>query len=318
MYGSDLLRSLLFMAAALALLWLFIKSKLNALTVAISLLVLVTFDLIPVGKRYLKAENFVDKTNIEEEFAASNADKTIMQDPQYKNIRIFNTDDPFNNAKPSYHFNSVGGYNPAKLAIYMDLIERQLSKGNMAVFNMLNTKYFIVQDPQSGQQVAQLNNGALGNVWFVKHVQVVENADAEMKALDNFNPADTAFVDKRYQNKLKGQPVFDSTARIRLVENINDTVRYEYTTATPQFAVFSEIYYDKGWNAFLDGNKVDYVRTNYVLRGMSLPAGNHKIEFRFEPQSYKTGNAVAMWAAIIGFIFIILAIYFSVKKKKLV
>ena len=104
----------------------------------------------------------------------------VMQDPNYKNIRVFNTDDPFNSAKPSYHFNSVGGYNPAKLAIYQDLIERQLSTGNMAVFNMLNTKYFILQDPQSGQQVAQMNSGALGTVWLVKHVQFVENADAEM------------------------------------------------------------------------------------------------------------------------------------------
>lgn len=318
MYGADLLRSLLFMAAGLALVWFFAKGKLNALTVAIAMLVLVTFDLIPVGKRYLKADNFVEQTNIEEEFAPSAADKMVMQDPNYKNIRVFNTDDPFNNAKPSYHFNSVGGYNPAKLAIYQDLIERQLSKGNMAVFNMLNTKYFIVQDPQSGQPMAQLNNNALGNVWFVKHVQVVENADAEMKALDNFNPTDTAFVDKRYQSLLKANPVFDSTASIRMIENINDTVRYEYKSATAQFAVFSEVYYDKGWNAYLDGKKTDYVRTNYVLRGMSLPAGNHKIEFRFEPQSYKTGNTVTLWATIIGLLFIIAAIYFVVKKKQLV
>jgi len=107
MYGADLLRSLLFMAAGLALVWFFAKGKLNALTVAIAMLVLVTFDLIPVGKRYLKADNFVEQTNIEEEFAPSAADKMVMQDPNYKNIRVFNTDDPFNNAKPSYHFNSV-------------------------------------------------------------------------------------------------------------------------------------------------------------------------------------------------------------------
>lgn len=318
MFGGDLLRSLLFIAAAMALAWMFAKGKLNQLIVAIAMLVLVVFDLLPVGKRYLKADNFVEKTAIEDEFTPSNADRMIMQDPNYKNFRVFNTDDPFNNAKPSYHFNSVGGYNPAKLAIYQDLIERQLSNGNMAVFNMLNTKYFVVQDPQSGQQVAQLNPGALGNVWLVKHVQVVENADAEMKALDNFNPKDTAFVDKRFQAKLKGQPQFDSTASIKLLENLNDKITYEFNAATPQFAVFSEIYYDKGWDAYIDGNKADYVRTDYVLRGMSIPAGKHAIEFRFEPKAYKTGNMIALWASIIGFVVLGLAVFMDVKKKKIV
>lgn len=317
MFGGDLLRSLLFMAAAIALVWLFAKGKLNQLVVAIAMLVLVIFDLLPVGKRYLKEDNFVEKTSIEDEFAMSNADKMIKQDPD-KNFRIFNTDDPFNNARPSYHFNSVGGYNPAKLAIYQDLIERQLSKGNMAVFNMLNTKYFVVQDPQSGQQVAQLNQGALGNVWLVKNVQFVENADAEMKALDNFNPKDTAFIDKRYQAKVKGQPQFDSAASIRLIENLNDKITYEFNAATPQFAVFSEIYYDKGWDAYIDGNKADYVRTDYVLRGMSIPAGKHNIEFRFEPAAYKKGNTIALWASIIGFLVLAAAIVMNVRKKKIV
>ncbi len=321
MFGGDLLRSLLFMAAAFVLVWLFAKGKLNHKVVAMAMVVLVVFDLLPVGKRYLNENNFVEKTAIEDEFIASNADKTIMQDPGYKNARVFNTtsnDGPFNDAKPSYYFNSVGGYNPAKLAIYQDLIERQLSTGNMAVFNMLNTKYFIVPDPQSGQPVAQLNGGALGNVWLVKHVQVVENADAEMKALDNFNPRDTAFIDKRFQPKLKGQPQFDSAATIRMIENLNDNIKYEYNAATPQFAVFSEIYYDKGWNAYIDGNKADYVRTNYVLRGMSLPAGKHSIEFRFEPQAYKTGNMLALWASIIGYLALIAAVVMSVRKKKIV
>lgn len=321
MFGGDLLRSILFMGAALLLIWLFAKGKVSNMVVAIALLVLVVFDLLPVGKRYLNESNFVEKTSIEDEFSASNADKMIMQDPNYKNVRVFNTtsgDGPFNDAKPSYHFNSVGGYNPAKLAIYQDLIERQLSKGNMAVFNMLNTKYFVVQDPQTGQPVAQINGGALGNVWLVKHVQVVENADAEMKALDNFNPTDTAFVDKRFQSKLKGQPQYDSSATIRMIENMNDKITYEYNAAAPQFAVFSEIYYDKGWEAYIDGNKTDYVRTDYVLRGMSLPAGKHSIEFRFEPKAYKTGNTLALWASIIGFLAIIAAIVMNVRKKKIV
>jgi hypothetical protein len=321
MFGGDLLRSILFMAAAFVLMWLFARGKMARLVVAGSILLMVALDLMPIGKRYLNENSFVEKTAIEDEFALTNADRMIMQDPNYKNVRVFNTaspNGPFNDAAPSYRFNSVGGYNPAKLAIYQDLIERQLGNGNMAVFNMLNTKYFVVPNPQGGEPVAQINDGALGNVWLVKHVQVVENADAEMKALDNFNPRDTAFVDKRFQSKIKGQPQFDSSATIRLLENLNDQIKYEYNAATPQFAVFSEIYYDKGWNAFIDGNPADYVRTNYVLRGMSLPAGKHTIEFRFEPKAYKTGNTLALWATIIGFLALIAAIVMNIRKKKIV
>jgi hypothetical protein len=318
MFGSDLLRSILLIAAAIVVLGLFAKNKINATVVMALLIALTLFDLIPVGKRYLNETNFVDKTNIEDEFAMTNADKMIKQDPDHKNFRIYNTDDPYNNAKPSYHHNSIGGYNPAKLAIYQDLIEHQLSKGNMQVFDMLNTKYFVVQDPQNGSPMAQQNAGAMGNCWLVKAIQYVDNADQEMKALDHFNPRDTAIIDKRYQSKIKSMPQFDSTAFIKLLENINDTVRYEYNATTPQFAVFSEIYYDKGWNAYVDGNKSDYVRVNYVLRGMSLPAGKHKIEFRFEPESYKRGNTIALWASIIGFIALLAALVMNIKNKKIV
>jgi len=318
MFGSDLLRSILLIAAAIVVLGLFAKNKMKA-NVAVAILIALTLiDLLPVGKRYLNETNFVEKGNIEEEFAPTNADKMILQDPDHKNFRIYNGDDPYNNAKPSYHHNSVGGYNPAKLAIYQDLIERQLSKGNMRIFDMLNTKYFVVQDPQTGVPTAQQNPGAMGNSWLVKAVQFVNNADEEMKALDNFNPRDTAIIDKRYQAKVKGTPQFDSAATLTLIENINDTVRYAYNAATPQFAVFSEIYYDKGWNAYVDGNKTDYVRVNYVLRGMSLPAGKHNIEFRFEPESYKRGNTIALWATILGFLALLAALAMNIKKKKIV
>ncbi|RYF90367.1 MAG: hypothetical protein EOO03_03840 [Chitinophagaceae bacterium] len=318
MFGGDLLRSILLIAASIVVLGLFAKNKLKA-NVAIAILIALTLiDLLPVGKRYLNETNFVEKGNIEEEFAPSEADKMILADPNHKNFRVYNADDPYNNAKPSYHHNSVGGYNPAKLAIYQDLIEHQLSKGNMKVFDMLNTKYFVVQDPQTGAPVAQQNPGALGNCWLVKAVQFVNNADEEMKALDNFNPRDTAVIDKRYQAKVKGTPQFDSAATISLIENINDTVRYAYNASAPQFAVFSEVYYDKGWNAYIDGNKTDYVRVNYVLRGMSLPAGKHNIEFRFEPESYKKGNSIAFWATLVGLLALLAAIVMSVRKKKLV
>jgi hypothetical protein len=318
MFGGDLLRSIIFMALSIVVLGLFSKNKLSGTVAAIVLAALVLVDLYPVAKRYLNENNFVEAGNIEEEFAMSEADRMIKADPDHKNFRIYNGDDPYNNAKPSYHHNSIGGYNPAKIALYQDLIERQLSKGNMQVFNMLNTKYFVVQNPQTGTPMAQMNPDAMGNVWLVKSLQYEADADAEMKALDNFNPRDTAIIDQRYKEKIKTAPQFDSLAVIRLVENINDTIRYEYNAATPQFAVFSEIYYEKGWNAYIDGNKSDYVRVNYVLRGMSLPAGKHNIEFIFEPESFKKGNTIAYWSAVVGLIALLAALAMSVKKKKIV
>jgi hypothetical protein len=316
MFGGDLLRSILFIAAGIVVLGLFAKNKISQVVAVVALTALTVFDLLPVGKRYLNEENFVEKTNLEEAFAMTDADKVIKQDPD-KNFRIFNTDDPFNNAAPSYHHNSVGGYNPAKLAIYQDLIERQLSKGNMRVFDMLNTKYFVVQNPQTGTPVAQANPTAMGNCWLVKGVRFVNNADEEMNALDNFNPRDTAIIDKRYQAKVT-PPQFDSAASIRLIENLNDKINYEFNAASSQFAVFSEIYYDKGWNAYIDGKKSDYVRVNYVLRGMNIPAGKHAIEFRFEPASYARGNAIALWSTIIAFLVMIGAIIMDTRKKKIV
>jgi hypothetical protein len=316
MFGGDLLRSILFIAAGIVVLGLFAKNKISQTIAIVALILLTVFDLLPVGKRYLNEDNFVEKTNLEEAFAMTDADKMIKQDPD-KHFRIFNTDDPFNNAAPSYHHNSVGGYNPAKLAIYQDLIERQLSKGNMRIFDMLNTKYFVVQNPQTGAPVAQSNPGAMGNCWLVKGVRFVNNADEEMNALDNFNPHDTAIIDKRYQAKVTA-PQFDSTASIRLIENLNDKINYEFNGRSNQFAVFSEIYYENGWDAYIDGKKADYVRVNYVLRGMSIPAGKHAIEFRFEPASYARGNNIALWSTIVALLVILGAIVMDIRKKKIV
>ncbi len=316
MFGGDLLRSILFIAAGIVVLGLFAKNKISQLVAVIALTLLTVFDLLPVGKRYLNEDNFVEKTNLEEAFAMTEADRMIKQDPD-KHFRIFNTDDPFNNAAPSYHHNSVGGYNPAKLAIYQDLIERQLSKGNIRIFDMLNTKYFVVQNPQTGAPVAQSNPTAMGNCWLVRGVRFVNNADEEMTALDNFNPADTAIIDKLYQSKVTA-PQFDSTASIRLLENLNDKINYDFNASSSQFAVFSEVYYENGWNAYIDGKKADYVRVNYVLRGMNIPAGKHAIEFRFEPASYARGNTIALWSTVVALLVILGAIVMDTRKKKIV
>jgi len=257
-----------------------------------SLAALAMIDLLGVSSRYLSKDNFMEPEDFEGAFAPTQADQIIKQDPD-PNYRVLNlTQSTFNDAITSYHHKSVGGYHAAKLSIYQDLIENQLSKQpmNMSVLNMLNTRYVITQD-SSGQVMPSRNPGALGNVWFVQEVRFVKDPAAEMKALDDFDPARTAVVQEAFRSSVT-VPATDSGAVISLVKNDHDIVTYQSVSSAPQFAVFSEVYYDRGWKAFVDGKESPIVKANYVLRGLSVPAGKHAIEFRFEPSSYANGRRV--------------------------
>jgi len=222
---------------------------------------------------------------------------------------------PYQSSRASNFHNSVGGYHPAKLGLYQDLIDSQLSKGNMQVFNMLNTRYFIVENPQNHQVMAQKNPMAFGPAWTVKGIKYVSNADEEMKALDSTHVRDTAIILEKYKPLVKFNPTPDSAATIKVKDYLNDIIRYEFNASSNQFVVFSEVYYDKGWNAFIDGQKADYVKTDYVLRGMSVPAGKHLIEFRFEPRSYELGNTLTTVGSLLAYALLALAIYMETRKK---
>jgi hypothetical protein len=314
--GTDLLRSLILIALAFLVLGLFVKKKISSIILITSLIVLSGYDLIGVATRYLNTNNFVDETDYESAFSPTDADLQIMKDPDHANFRVFNsTVDPFNDASTSFHHNSVGGYHPAKLGLYNDMITYQLSKGNMRVFDMLNTKYFIVQNPQNGKPVAQLNPGAFGNAWLVQGIKYVENANEEMQALDSTDLRDSAVVEKKYQPEIKQSPVRDSSAYIKLKENLNDKIEYTFHSKTPQYAVLSEVYYPLGWDAFIDGKKADYMKTNYILRGMYVPAGDHQIEFIFEPKSFSIGRTVTIIANIIVFLAMLATAVFYIKGK---
>ena len=275
------------------------------------LLVLSTYDLLAEGRKYLSEENFGEATDVESFYMPSAADQRILADPD-KNFRVFDETDqngPFNSAHASYFHNSIGGYHPAKLGLYQDIIEKQLSKGNISVFNMLNTKYFIQSNQANGQPQAAMNPGAFGPCWLVKSVHYVNNADEEMKALDSTNLKDTAIVQKSFESVIKFMPVRDSGASIKLVANLNDKIIYQFSSKTNQFAVFSEVYYDKGWNAYLDGTKTPYCKVDYVLRGMPVPAGEHKIEFRFEPTIFRTGAAISWIASLLAYLLLLGAVW---------
>ncbi len=315
--GNDLLRTFILMTLTVSLLGFFIKKKISAPVLISALILLTGYDLLDIGSRYLNTEKFVEESDYESAFTPTDADLQILKDPDHANFRVFNqTVDVFNDASTSFHHNSVGGYHPAKLALYNDLITYQLSKGNMQVFNMLNTKYFITQNPQTGKPMPQLNPGAYGNVWLVKGIKYVETADQEMLALDNTDLKDTAVIENKFKAQIKQSPVPDSGASIKLKQNLNDKIDYTFHSTTPQVAVFSEIYYPRGWNVFIDGKKADYFKTNYALRGMFIPAGNHEIEFRFEPTSYTIGRMISIISSLLVMLILMGAIVFYIKKKK--
>ena len=314
LYGNDLIRTLIFMTLSVGLSWLFMRRKLSAMIFVLLITALNLFDLLGIDLRYLNSENYFDKEEQMNTYVANRADLQIKQDTSY--FRVFDQADPgpFQSSRAAYTHNAIGGMHPAKLALYDDIINHQLSKGNFQVYNMLNTKYFIVTNPADNQPMAQQNPDALGPAWFVRAIRYVNDANEEMKALDSLHPKDTAIIDKREQPKILFQPVFDPGASIRLIRNMNDNMVYESNATSNQFAVFSEVYYPRGWNAFIDGKASPIAKVNYVLRGLSIPPGKHTIEFRFEPSSYYTGDIISLIVGIFSFILLGVGLWLEYKK----
>lgn len=305
MARNDAFRSFFISLIAAGLIWAWFKKWMNPQYALIALTFVAIVDLVWVDKRYLGAEDFKSAKTLEREvYAPTGADEFILKDKDY--FRVYNvTKSPFNDATTSWFHHSIGGYSAIKLGRYQELIENHLQKNNMAVLNMLNARYFIVPDNKTGQEVPQRNPDALGNAWFVKEYKIVKNADEEIEALNGFDPAKTAFIDKRFEKQLTGLNLqYDSTASVKFVSYHPDRLSYEYTTPTDQLLVFSEIYYQPGWNAYLDGKPVDHFRCNYVLRGMKAPAGTHKVEFRFEPAHYFTTEKIAFVGSALLIVFI--------------
>jgi hypothetical protein len=315
-YGGDLLRLFLYVLIGTSLTWFAIKRKMNATNLLIGLTVVSFIDLAIVDWRYLNKGNYIPEEEFLAPFAANTADLQIKQDTGFYRVFDQTGDNPFTDSRASYHHNSIGGYLPARLSHYDDVITHQLNKGNMAVFNMLNTKYFIMRDQRSGQAVAQLNPEASGPVWLVKTLKYVNNADEEMQALNNFNFRDTAVLDKREQTKVGFAPQYDSLATIKLLKNENDRITYTFNAASNQFAVFSEVYYNNGWKAFVNGKETPIVRVDYTLRGLPLPAGKYDIEFRFEPESYRTGNTITLVTGIISILLLLACCYLLWQEEK--
>ena len=312
----DTLRSLALVILSGGVLWFFLKNKLKQQFAIIGLVVFILFDLISVNKKYVNEGDFKPSRRVEKPFTASNADKEILKDKSHFRVANFATD-PMQDGSTSYFHQSIGGYHAAKMGRYNELFNYQIAKNNMQVINMLNTKYFIVPDKQ-GEKQAQLNTDANGNAWFVENVKVVNSANEEIQALDSLNTKTTAVIDKsKIERKIQFNIQKDSTASIQLLSYDVTTLNYQSKTEKEQFAVFSEIYYKDGWNAYVDGKLTPHYRVNYVLRGMIIPAGEHKIDFKFEPKVIQKGGLISL--ASYGLLILITLgwLFYDKRKKKL-
>ena len=331
----DAFRSLIFVTLATATLWAFWQRKLKAQYALVAWIVLIFADLLPVDRRYLNNDCFVSKRRAETVFVPTAADRYILQDKD-PNYRVLNLSlDPFTDTSTSYYHKSIGGNNGAKMRRYNDMIYFNISRefqdimrymegrtdlGNLdsllAVsnsLNMLNTRYIILD-----QDIAPVaNRFALGNAWFVDNVKWVDTPDEEVRAIKDINPAATAVIDRCFEKEVSGQTFrHDERSTIVLKSYAPNKLVYQSNNSTAQLAVFSEIYYPKGWVARIDGKEAAHFRADYILRTMVVPAGNHEIVFEFKPQSYKTGNAVSMASSIFFIIFVAGAIFIEFKKRK--
>jgi hypothetical protein len=308
-------RSFGFVLVTALILFAWIRSNLNRTLVVAGITVLTLIDLLVIDSKYLNADTYTEKEEFKE-FPMSPADKQINADTGY--YRVFNLDrDRWQENVTSTFHNSIGGYHAAKLKIYQDLIEHQLSNNpNIQVVNMLNAKYFLQTDPQSRQKMMVRNPDAFGPAWLVKGIHYVAGPREEMAALGNTNLRDTAIVENSFKSSIPFEPQADSAASISLVKNDNDIINYRFSAGSNQFAVFSEVYYKSGWKAFIDGKESPIVKVNYALRGLAVPAGQHNIEFRFEPQGYYTGKTITMVASILLVLILLAGIFMEWRSSR--
>jgi len=306
--SSDAFRSFVFITISFILILVFLRGKLKSNSLITILTLLILFDLWPINKRYLNDDNFERKSKLKTVYKQTPADRLILADSDI-NFRVFNQSvNTFNDASTSYYHNSIGGYHGAKLRRYQDLIEKHISSGNMKVLNMLNTKYFI---DRSGK--VQINPGALGNAWFIDNIVFVKNADEEISNLNNFVPFTEIVVNESFKNLISKNQYSKTNQKISLKDYKPNHLTYIAEVNETSLLAFSELYYDKGWNLYLNGEEHPYFRANYVLRAMEVPAGNHKIEFKFEPEKYYLGEKISLASSVVLIILLIFVGYRELK-----
>ncbi|MBN1789807.1 MAG: YfhO family protein [Bacteroidales bacterium] len=331
---SDAFRSLVFICLTAALIYAAYlkKIKFNVLIFLLSFLLLL--DMWPVNKRYLNSKDFVSKKEDKNPFTASTADMIILEDKD-ANFKVLNLSvSVLQDASTSWFHKSLGGYHGAKMRRYQELFDHSIQNeisglyntfqknpspaaidstfATLGTLNMLNTRY-IIYNPEAPPLV---NKYEQGNAWFVNQVRTVANADEEIAAVADFDPGSEAIMDVRFSKEIEGLPwTPDSTAKISLNEYRANYLKYHAVSTSEQLAVFSEIFYDKGWQAYIDNQPVPHFRVNYVLRAMRIPAGDHTIEFKFHPRSYFLGEIVSLACSLLLVLMVVGTGYLEWKRS---
>ena len=354
MFRADALRSIAFILVAAALLIAFGKKLIKPNLLIAGIVILILADLWPVNKRFVNNDSFVPKKELKVAFNPTQADMEILQNEyshrpelkglalkaqqaykkahpraskvelaivpfsvlnQHSDYRVLNTSvQTFQNGSTSYYHKSIGGYHGAKLRRYQELIDYHITKSNEKVINMLNTKYIITPDKEKGNH-ANLNPDALGEAWIVPTYKLVDNPDQEIMALNDFDPAKEAVVDKRFASQLNGFVTStDSLASIRMESYAPNHINYQFNANSEQLVVFSEIYYQPGWNAYIDGKPADHFRANFVLRAMRVPAGKHQIDFKFKPKAFYTTEKISVASMVLFFLLLAGGMLYGIKK----
>jgi hypothetical protein len=311
LYENDIYRAFGLILLLFGVLYFYVKEKLNNVTTTVIIGLVMFFDLFFIAKNYVDKDDFVPAYQVDEPFSATQVDMQIKEDTTHYRVLEANIQYPasaLNNARTSYFHKSLGGYSAVKPQRIQQIFDYHLLNNNPKVINLFNVKY-IVQRNEEGKEMVFVNPDALGNAWFVSEVKIAKNADNEINALKNLDFKSKTIVHNEFEKEIKNKSfVKDSLAKINLVKYQPNYLKYKSSNKNNGFAVFSENYYGSGWNAYVDGQKTEHIRANYVLRAMEIPAGNHVIEFKFEPTIIKTGGIISL----ISFVLMVLGIGFGI------
>tara|TARA_R110001583_G_scaffold30074_5_gene104300 strand:+ start:1303 stop:3744 length:2442 start_codon:yes stop_codon:yes gene_type:complete len=310
-YTNDLLRSIIFVLLAALFIWLYLKEKIKTNLLVLVLALLIVVDLVGVDLRYVNKDDFVSKRKMAEPFPETMADKQISQD---KGIyRVYNTQEGINGARTSYYHKSIGGYHAAKPARLQDLFDFYIYKGKIEILDMLNVKY-VIQQNEEGNSVPTMNPNANGNAWFVDKLIAVNSANEEITALEHLDSKREAVVNtSEFSNINRFDYQTDSLATVVLTDYQPNQLTYRSSNPNAGVLVFSEMYYENGWNAYIDGELKDHFRVDYLLRALKVPEGEHEIVFKFEPEIVKTGSAITLASSILLGLIVIGGIVYSAR-----
>ena len=313
LYSADLLRSGFFILVAAGTLWFFIKNKLAAKTTVIIIGLFMVADLFFVAKNYVSAKDFVSANEVDVPYQATPIDNAILQDKS--NYRVFEVEGDLMNSRSSYFHKSIGGYSAVKPRKMQELFDYQIANNNLEMLNLLNVKYIITKS-EEGKDTVMVNQSANGSAWFVKQLRTEKSADNEMKALKGLDSKNIAVQSVGEFVKVSNSQNFitDRSENIKLISSKSNYLVYQSANKNNGFAVFSEIFYKNGWNAYIDGKLMPHSKVDYTFRGLLIPAGNHKIEFKFEPQVIKTGSTIALVSFVILMLLLIIGVYFESRK----